>query len=257
MKTVPSVKDALYLYAAVALTFLLLGAATADMENPRALILAAEWTGLVAFPLALAWRRGWSIEKTFLLRPAPLLPLAAGVTMAAGVTAAVLLYAAFQNIFFPMPPEFAETMARVASFKTPLEAAWVFFILAATPAFCEEFLCRGLLLSALRSRLPDSASIWIAALLFAALHFDPWRFVPTLFLGVAFGWLAVRMRSLAPAVAGHMLNNAVSLAALWWHADSHFERAAQIYMGVAVWCLVLGGVAVKKLTENRPGAQQS
>jgi len=59
--------------------------------------------------------------------------------------------------------------------------------------------------------------VLVCALLFAALHFSPWRFLPQLSLGILLGWLTLRTGSCWPAAVGHAVHNGVLLTAeyLW------------------------------------------
>ncbi len=80
---------------------------------------------------------------------------------------------------------------------------------AVLPGLVEEALFRGVILTGLRSRLSPAAAVLITALLFAALHLSPWRFVPQLALGCLLGWLTVRTGSCWPAAMAHAVHNAV------------------------------------------------
>lgn len=82
----------------------------------------------------------------------------------------------------------------------------------------EEIAFRGVLLDGLRRRFDPRLAIAVSALLFAAFHFDLWMLVPTTILGLALGWLAVRRRSLWPAIIVHALYNAVAVIAAFYLA---------------------------------------
>lgn len=73
----------------------------------------------------------------------------------------------------------------------------------------EEMVFRGVLLRAFASRWSLGVALSAQAGLFAAYHFTAWLFIPTFLLGLATGWLAFERRSLWPAVALHVLYNAV------------------------------------------------
>ena len=77
------------------------------------------------------------------------------------------------------------------------------------PVF-EELLFRGVVLQGLlRSRRP-----WVAigqsALLFAIIHFNPSQSLNALFIGLLFGWLYYRTRSLWLCMASHCLFNSLA-----------------------------------------------
>ena len=87
---------------------------------------------------------------------------------------------------------------------------------------CEEFLMRGAVLSALKTKLPFLAANIITAFLFMLLHFPGWYFQGVLqmnllnplngalaifILGFLFGLAAQKGKSLSSAIIAHMLNN--------------------------------------------------
>lgn len=76
----------------------------------------------------------------------------------------------------------------------------------------EEALFRGVMLTGLRKHLPPAAAVLICALLFAAMHLSPWRFLPQFALGCLLGWLTLRTGSCWPAAVAHAVHNGVLLA---------------------------------------------
>ncbi len=76
----------------------------------------------------------------------------------------------------------------------------------------EEMLFRGVVLTAVGSRLGSGAALVVSAALFGMYHFSLWMFVPTFLLGLACGYLAQHRGSLWPAVVLHALFNAVPVA---------------------------------------------
>jgi membrane protease YdiL (CAAX protease family) len=80
-------------------------------------------------------------------------------------------------------------------------------LLTVMPGLCEELLCRGLLVTAFARRLSPFVSALIAALLFALMHFHPWRFFPQFLLGIVLGLVLIRCRSVYPAMVLHACYN--------------------------------------------------
>jgi hypothetical protein len=82
--------------------------------------------------------------------------------------------------------------------------------LAVLPAFAEEFLFRGefqqLFIKVFRS---VHAGIWITAILFSAVHFQFYGFLPRMILGLLFGYLFTWTGSLWSAIVPHFMNNAI------------------------------------------------
>lgn len=84
------------------------------------------------------------------------------------------------------------------------------FVVLLAP-FAEECLMRGSVLAGLLVRLSPLLAVLLSAALFAVLHMDVRRLLPTLAVGLGAGLLYVRHRSAWPAVASHALHNLVLL----------------------------------------------
>ena len=106
-----------------------------------------------------------------------------------------------------------EPVARIDRIIRELHAlgGWpvVLLLAAVLPGLVEEALMRGVVLSGLRRRLSAPAAVAVTALVFAALHLSPWRFLPQLLLGLAAGLLAVRTGSCWPGAVMHASFNAL------------------------------------------------
>ncbi len=89
-------------------------------------------------------------------------------------------------------------------------------ILALVGPVFEELVFRGLLLGGLSRHISFGWANTLQALGFAAMHDDPPRFLFYFAMGLFGGWLVKRTGSLAPAVALHVLNNAVAVGVLLW-----------------------------------------
>jgi sodium transport system permease protein len=97
------------------------------------------------------------------------------------------------------------------------------FLLAISPAICEELFFRGALLSGLRRDLSVASCLAWEAVTFGAAHSSIYRFVPTGLLGMILTAIVLRGRSLLPAMLLHAAYNAlllgdVDVPALAWLA---------------------------------------
>lgn len=95
--------------------------------------------------------------------------------------------------------------------------SWIEFLynvilIAAIPAIGEEFLFRGLL-QRLFTELTKKVhlSIWLSAILFSAIHFQFYSFVPRLFLGIVFGYLLEYTGTIWIPIIAHFINNLVGV----------------------------------------------
>lgn len=85
-----------------------------------------------------------------------------------------------------------------------------FIIISVSAGICEEILFRGVILETLRDYFPVRRAIWVSAILFGLFHFNVMNLLGPIYLGVVFGTLAVKTRSLVPAILGHMTNNGLA-----------------------------------------------
>ena len=80
----------------------------------------------------------------------------------------------------------------------------------------EEYLFRGVLQPKLHRYTGNAhAGIWIAAVIFSAIHFQFYGFLPRLMLGALFGYLYYFSGSLVYPIVAHILNNALTVVAVY------------------------------------------
>lgn len=85
----------------------------------------------------------------------------------------------------------------------------------------EEIFFRGAMQRIfLDSKVSKWVAIWGTALIFSAIHFQFFGFVPRLLMGAFFGYLIVWTGSLWPAVFAHALNNSMVVVAYYALRDS-------------------------------------
>jgi len=92
------------------------------------------------------------------------------------------------------------------------------FVIAVIPGIGEELLFRGFLQNLFKRIFKNEhVAIWIAAILFSAIHFQFYGFIPRLLLGALFGYLYAWSGNLIIPITAHFVNNFVSLMALYVH----------------------------------------
>ncbi|MFO0726897.1 MAG: ABC transporter permease subunit/CPBP intramembrane protease [Myxococcota bacterium] len=110
--------------------------------------------------------------------------------------------------------------------------------LAIFPAIGEELVFRGAVLRILGRTLRPRDAILLQALLFALFHTSVFRLLPTFLLGVMFGILAQRSRSLLPSMLAHAVNNGLvivlSRTGEGWMADLSRPSAIPLIGAVAL-----------------------
>ncbi len=79
----------------------------------------------------------------------------------------------------------------------------------------EEMMFRGAIQGYLMRRCSNAwTGIIVTALIFGAIHMNPQQVVYATLLGLIFGWIYYRTRSLLPVIVGHVLNNSVAVASM-------------------------------------------
>ena len=113
-----------------------------------------------------------------------------------------------------------ESMKVLTEYLTEFESTGYFImaiiVIAIIPALGEELLFRGFLQNILKRIFKnDHVAIWVAAILFSAIHFQFYGFIPRMLLGALFGYLYVWTGNLLIPIIAHFLNNSLSLIALY------------------------------------------
>ena len=86
------------------------------------------------------------------------------------------------------------------------------FMIAVIPAIGEEFIFRGALLKTLREWSGSGQlAVWVAAILFSALHFQFFGFLPRLLLGLLLGYMMLWSGNIWIPVVAHFFNNAAAV----------------------------------------------
>ncbi|MDE7016766.1 MAG: ABC transporter permease, partial [Lachnospiraceae bacterium] len=87
----------------------------------------------------------------------------------------------------------------------------VFFVIAVTPAICEEMLFRGMLFHSMKARYRMPVAIGAVATLFGLYHMSLVKFIPTGLLGLLLCYMVYATGSIYPAMMMHCINNALSV----------------------------------------------
>ena len=120
-----------------------------------------------------------------------------------------------EQIFKPLE-EMLEALTGFLASGEGIQRVVILLSVAGLPAIFEELSFRGVL-QPLLIKATGSAfwGIAITAVVFSAIHFQFYGFLPRVLLGALFGWLAHRSGSLVPGMAAHFVNNAMAAITLW------------------------------------------
>ena len=98
-------------------------------------------------------------------------------------------------------------------FATPLQALLGFVVIAVIAGLCEEVFFRGVMQPIVQNLTKNKhAAVWITAIIFSAIHFQFYGFIPRMLLGALFGYLYVYTNNITVPIWAHILNNGITLA---------------------------------------------
>jgi membrane protease YdiL (CAAX protease family) len=84
-------------------------------------------------------------------------------------------------------------------------------LIAVVPALGEELFFRSALQGIIQKWKGSTVAIWLAAIIFSAIHFQFFGFFPRLLLGAFFGYLLVWSGNLWIPILAHFINNAFAV----------------------------------------------
>ena len=254
---VPGIGAAAALLLCLAALFLLGGPPLYLFLGEFGLLLAQ--LGLLFLPVAVyLWRGGFDLAVTLSLRLPSRSQLLGGIVLLAGGLQLALVLAWLQGRVVPVPTEYLEALSSALTPDSLPRYAWLLVLAAVAPAVVEETLFRGVVLAALRRRLPAAGAVVVAGLIFGLFHLTPetaFRFLPTAWLGMVLGWVVVASGSLPLSVLLHFLNNAIVLTLTAWSvgdpASSALEEGPPFATMVVGPVLFLWGLSILKRSGAR------
>jgi membrane protease YdiL (CAAX protease family) len=153
----------------------------------------------------------------------------------------------------------ASTLKLVTAYSVP-EFIVIVFVIAVTPAICEEILFRGFVLSNFLKSGKVSFAIIFSGLLFALFHFHPFNLIPLAVLGIFLSFIVYHSGSIYTAIIAHFINNFISTMAVFIYGKDEFiskdipadEISQVIIMGIVSLILFVAVVvAIKKFSVTK------
>ena len=151
-----------------------------------------------------------SPRQTLLIRKPPFASLSAAVLLAVFLHPVAARFGDLVQYLYPVNKQLTERLGEMMS-QTPL--AWLLFLMAFTPAICEELAFRGFILSGLRHVGHKWWAIVISSLFFGILHGILQQSIITATVGMVIGFIAVQTGSLFPCAMFHMTHNSLTILA--------------------------------------------
>jgi len=94
------------------------------------------------------------------------------------------------------------------------EFIWLAFVIAVTPAICEEIFFRGFVQRNFERTL-HGKSVLLIGVIFGLFHMQPLGLITISLLGILFGYFYFRSKSLLPSMAAHFANNFIAIFILY------------------------------------------
>lgn len=149
-------------------------------------------------------------------------------------------------IDFSRWPEFYEWLQKTDSGSNKMYEAMIgknssrsfitsLLFMAALPAFAEEVLFRGFLMSAFHGIFRNiHVAIIVTALLFSLLHLQFTKFIPMFFLATVFGYAAYWSGTIWTSIIAHFINNALAVVQLHFVTDGSYKEALEQGSGLPI-----------------------
>lgn len=159
---------------------------------------------------------------------------------------AVIIAAAYLNAYIMELFGYSRFMEQVASSEVLDENYKLILMVISTalvPAFCEEFLFRGVILSNL---LPygKATAVITSAMLFGLMHQNAGQILYTTVAGIVLGLVYVRTRSIWGGILLHFFNNLISVAEQLFYDRLDEATASEWCLRLEATLFVLGVVCV-------------
>ena len=147
----------------------------------------------------------------------------------------------------------AELQERFLSGTSYLDLFVNIVVMAIAPAVCEELLFRGVIQNQLEKWFKNAhVAVWVAAIIFSAIHFQFYGFFPRMILGAALGYLLVYGKSLWLPIVAHALNNFMAVVVAWGanklEVMEQIEAATPTYTTSEDYIFLIGCVFVVALS---------
>ncbi len=153
-----------------------------------------------------------------------------------------LISPAFQEWAYAKEEALRELTEQLTRFESLGGLLLGMLVIAVLPAIGEELVFRGIMQRRLYTLVSNPhAAIWIAALVFSAIHVQFFGFFPRLLLGALFGYLYHWSGNLWYPIFAHFVNNGFTLLMLYLHQQGNVDVDIESIETVP-WSLALGAL---------------
>lgn len=223
-------------------------------------LVASQWLLLLVPALWYAGTGTFSRRETLSLKAPKAGQILGGLLLMAGAIPVGMYLMWLQTLVLPIPWDLVEGLNDVLQSDNSADLVKLLLVAALTPAICEEFVFRGVLLSGSRKKMGVVGAVLLNALIFGGFHgsFETvFRVLPTAWLGALFAWVVWETRSIFVSSIMHFTNNAVIVCvlALPWLRELVIRPNATLHVLVlppALLAMWLGFRLVKASSRDRP-----
>ncbi|MCB0504004.1 MAG: CPBP family intramembrane metalloprotease [Cyclobacteriaceae bacterium] len=133
-------------------------------------------------------------------------------------------FSGFEQVLKSMEKDLEVLTKYMTSFETTSQFLFGVLIIAVIPAIGEELVFRGLVQNHFfRITKNIHVAIWLAALLFGAIHMQFYGMFARMLLGVVFGYLYYYSGNLFYSMLAHFINNGVAVLAVYMYNKGQLE----------------------------------
>jgi membrane protease YdiL (CAAX protease family) len=199
--------------------------------------------------LFLFYRSSWKTHLGLVRAPGLIVCIVAIITLFAAFPLVQLAYEA--NMALPLPEwmrSLEESAAEVMKDILVMDSIGGFLLtlllVAVFPAIGEELIFRGILQNQIAewTRRPILA-VWLAAIIFSAIHMQFEGFLPRMVLGAVLGFLYLWTNNLWAPILGHAVNNGFQVCVLYFSGIDISDMDDGSEMGLNAW-MITGSVIV-------------
>lgn len=137
----------------------------------------------------------------------------------------------FKSFFDELTKSLDGTYMRLLKSANIFELSWVVFVIALTPAICEEVLFRGFIQRSLEFKISPFISAVITGVVFGLYHFNPYGLLSLILIGFYLGFAAYKSNSIIIPMIIHFLNNFITVIAYYIWGDTELMETGAVPEG--------------------------
>ncbi len=132
----------------------------------------------------------------------------------------------------------------MTDFDSPSQAILGFVVIAIIAGLAEEVFFRGVIQPIFQNLTKNKhVAVWVTAIIFSAIHFQFYGFIPRMLLGALFGYLYIYTNNIAVPVWAHILNNGLTLI-LFLFIDKDMLNTPKIEASDMITMIPLGIISI-------------